>query len=212
MKGVWCLLYSAVSWLVRKLRPVGDHFFGRPFVKRFDLCSRTVVCLSVCPACMSVCNVAVLWPNGWTDQDETWHAGRPQPWPHCVRWGPSSPSPKGHSPPNFRLISVVVKWLHGRSCHWYGCRPQPRGLCVRWRPSPSPQKGAKPPIFGPRLLWPNGWMDQDATWYRGKRRLRRRCVRWGSQLPPTGAQSPSFRFVSIVAKRLDGWRCHLVWK
>ena len=54
-------------------------------------------CLSV----LSVCNVGVLWPNGWTDQDETWHAGRPQPWPHCVTWGPRSPSlkaSKGHSP------------------------------------------------------------------------------------------------------------------
>ena len=33
--------------------------------------------------------------NGWTDPDEIWHAGRPPPWPHCVRWGPSSSSPKG---------------------------------------------------------------------------------------------------------------------
>ena len=30
-------------------------------------------CLSVCP----MCNVGVLWPNGWMDQDETWHGGRP---------------------------------------------------------------------------------------------------------------------------------------
>jgi len=57
----------------------------------------SVRCLPVCP----VCNVGVLWPNGWTDQDETWHAGRPRPWPHCVRWGPSCPSPKRHSPPIF---------------------------------------------------------------------------------------------------------------
>ena len=56
----------------------------------------SVRCLSV----LSVCNVRALLPNGWTDQDETWHAGRPRPcsWPHCVRWGPSSPSPRGHSP------------------------------------------------------------------------------------------------------------------
>ena len=32
------------------------------------------------------------------DQDETWYVGRPRPWPYCVRWGPSSPPPKGHSP------------------------------------------------------------------------------------------------------------------
>jgi len=31
------------------------------------------------------------WPNGWMHQDATWHAGRPLPMPHCVRWGPSSP-------------------------------------------------------------------------------------------------------------------------
>jgi len=36
-------------------------------------------CLSVCP----VCNVGVLWPNGWMHQDQTLHAGRPRPWPHC---------------------------------------------------------------------------------------------------------------------------------
>jgi len=30
----------------------------------------SVRCLS-CP----VCDVRALWPNGWTDQDETWHAG-----------------------------------------------------------------------------------------------------------------------------------------
>jgi len=27
-----------------------------------------------------------------------WYGGRPQPRRHCVRWGPSSPPPKGHSP------------------------------------------------------------------------------------------------------------------
>jgi len=42
-----------------------------------------------------------MWPNGWMHQGETWRAGGPLPWPHCVKWGPSSPSPKGHSPPIF---------------------------------------------------------------------------------------------------------------
>ena len=41
-------------------------------------------CLSVL-SCLSVCDVGVLWPNGLMDQDEAWHAGRPRPWPHCVR-------------------------------------------------------------------------------------------------------------------------------
>ena len=33
----------------------------------------------------------LLWTNGWMDQDATWYEGRPQPRPHCVRWGSSSP-------------------------------------------------------------------------------------------------------------------------
>jgi len=32
---------------------------------------------------------------------------RPRPWPHCVRWGPSSP--KRDKVPNFRPMSVVAK-------------------------------------------------------------------------------------------------------
>jgi len=51
-------------------------------------------CLSV----LSVYEVGVLWPNGWMDQNETWHGGRPRTRPHCVRWVPSSPPQKGHSP------------------------------------------------------------------------------------------------------------------
>jgi len=57
----------------------------------------------VCP----VCDVGVLWPNGWMDQDETWHGGRPRSWPHCVRWGPSSPLQRGTAP-NFRPMSVTI--------------------------------------------------------------------------------------------------------
>jgi len=36
-------------------------------------------------------------------------AGRPRPWPQCVRWGPSIPMKKGaQPPPNFRPVSVVT--------------------------------------------------------------------------------------------------------
>ena len=62
------------------------------------LSDRCPVCLSV--SVLSVCDVGALWQTvgTWTDQDETWHAGRPRSWPYCVRRGPTSPSPKGHSP------------------------------------------------------------------------------------------------------------------
>ena len=38
-----------------------------------------------------LCGPCVLWPKGWMDEDATCYRGRPQPRPHCVRWGPSSP-------------------------------------------------------------------------------------------------------------------------
>jgi len=44
-----------------------------------------------------VCDVDVLWPNGWTDQDETSHVGRPRPQPHHVRWRPAPPK-RGTAP------------------------------------------------------------------------------------------------------------------
>ena len=49
---------------------------------------RVTVCKTVllmlldhCLSC-SVCNVGVLWPSSWMDEDATWHGGRPQPRPH----------------------------------------------------------------------------------------------------------------------------------
>jgi len=53
--------------------------------------------MSVCP----VCDVGVLWPNGWMEQDETWHGGRPRPRRHCVRWGPALPPEWGTAAPLF---------------------------------------------------------------------------------------------------------------
>jgi len=35
--------------------------------------------MSVRLSVLSVCDVRVLWPNGWMHQDETWHAGRLSP-------------------------------------------------------------------------------------------------------------------------------------
>ena len=69
-------------------------------------------CLSV----LSVCNVGVLWPNGWTDQDETWHAGRPRLWPHYVRWGPSSPKRGTCSCPQIFGSSITAKRLDAWGC------------------------------------------------------------------------------------------------
>ena len=81
-------------------------------------------CLSVClSVCLSACDVGVLWPNGLTDQDETWHAGRPRPWPHCVRWKPSSPPSKRHSSPIFGSYPLRPNGCIDQDSTWY------RGLC-----------------------------------------------------------------------------------
>ena len=87
---------------------MGQTVFGRPLVKRFVLCYRTVVCLS-CLSC-PVCNVGVCGQNSWMDQYETWRGGRTRPMPHCVRWS-SSPPPteRGTADPSFsaRCAGVV---------------------------------------------------------------------------------------------------------
>ena len=48
--------------------------FGRPFVKRLAICYRTVVL-----SCLSVTLVYACIVAKRTDQDETWHAGKPRP-------------------------------------------------------------------------------------------------------------------------------------
>ena len=89
---------------------------------------------------------------------------------------------------------------------------------VSWRPSFPYGKGHSSPLpllrfteesRGPCLLWPcNGWMDQDTTWYGGRPRPRRYCVRLVSS--PQRGTAPSFRPMFVLAKWLDGSRCHLV--
>jgi len=85
-----------------------------------------------CPVCLSVLSGpvlsvrdGVLWPNGWTDQDETSHAGRLRPCPHCVKWGPSSPPEKRHSP----QFSAHVRC--GQTAGWI---KMPLGMQVRLGP------------------------------------------------------------------------------
>jgi len=118
--------------------------FGRPFLKRFGLCYRTVAlslplpqfsALICCgqmagwikmPLGMDVglspgdfaldgdpaphpqkgteppsFGQCLLWPNGWMDQDGTWHGGGPRSKPHCARCGPSSSPQKGGRGPQF---------------------------------------------------------------------------------------------------------------
>jgi len=101
----------------------------------------------------------LLWPNGWMDQDGTWHEGRPRPIHSALDGDPARPAP----------------------------------------------------IFGPCLVWQNGWMDalgMEVGLGPGH------IVLDGNPAPPlqkVGTALPSnFRPMSVVAKRLDGSRYHLV--
>jgi len=86
------------------------HFWATLCKKRFALCHRTVVLscrvVSVLSVTLVYCGQTVRWIKiklgmvvgrgpGHTVLD-----GDP---------GPSSPSPKGHSPPNFRFMPIVAK-------------------------------------------------------------------------------------------------------
>jgi len=80
----------------------------------------------------------LLWPNGWMDQDGTWHGGGPCSRPHCARLGPSSPPQKRDGAPSPNL-GIFLLWSNGwmhQDATWYGGRPQIRRLCVRWGPRP----------------------------------------------------------------------------
>ena len=77
---------------------------GLPLMYAMGLLS--VLWLSVC---LSVCNVGVLWPNGWMNEDATWYVGRPRPRRHYVRLGPSLPKKSGTAAPTFRPMSIVAK-------------------------------------------------------------------------------------------------------
>ena len=138
------------------------------------------VCLSVCP----ICDVGALWPNGWTDQNETWLAGRPRPWPHCVRWGPSSPSPKGAQPQfsEHTCCSQMAAWIKMPLGMEVGLGPG--DFVLDWDPLPSPEKGGAPKFSVHVYCGQTAGMDQDGIWHGGRPRPRTHCVRWGpSSLP-----------------------------
>ena len=90
---------------MRSLFPI----FGRPFVKRFGLCYRTVVCLSVLSLTLVYCGQTV----GWIEMKLGRKVGLSLGHivldgdPATLRRGTASP------PPNFWPMSVVAQRLNG---------------------------------------------------------------------------------------------------
>jgi len=88
------------------------------------------------------------WPNGWMDQDNTWHGGGPRSRSHCARLEPSSPPKKGHSRPIFGPFPLWPNCSMHQDATWYGGRLRPRPHYARWGPSfPFPKKGTESPQF-----------------------------------------------------------------
>ena len=148
------------------------------------------------------------------DQDATWYGARPRPKRLCVRWGPSSPSSKRRRSP--LIFGPCLLWPNGwmdQDGTWHGGGPRSRPHCARWGSNYPPQKGPQPPIFGRCLLWPNGCMYQDTNIGTEVGLSLGDIVLDGDPYSPSakGAQ-PAIFGQSIVAKRLDGLRCHLVWR
>jgi len=126
-----------------------SNVFGRPFVK--NVSPHAIRPLSVCPICDV--DVSLLWPNGWMDQYETWHAGRPRLWPHCITLGPSSPSPKATELPQFSAhicCDQMARWIKmplGREVSF-----GPSDIVLDRDPALCPQKGAEPPNCRPMSI------------------------------------------------------------
>jgi len=64
--------------------------FGRPLQWRLLQVTVRPMQRDRCPV-LPFCNVGVLWPNDWMDQDATWYGGRPQPRRHFIRWDLAPP-------------------------------------------------------------------------------------------------------------------------
>jgi len=104
---------------------LGKLLFGRLYGSPYMLYDRCPVCLFVLSV-LPVCNVGVLWPNGWMDQDETLHRGIGLGPGHILLDGDPAPLQKGVHPP---IFSPCLLWPNGwmdQDATWYGGRPPPR--------------------------------------------------------------------------------------
>jgi len=114
-----------------------------------------------------VCDVGVLWPNGWMDQDETWHGGRLA-----------------------TLCYMGIQLLRPLPAHKRGTARQflttvHCGQKAGWTKMPHSMEVG----LGP------GDIVSDGN---------------PAPLPKRGTAPATFRPMSVVAKWLDGSRCHLV--
>ena len=139
---------------------------GRPFVKWFALCYRTVVC-PVCLSCLSVTLVYCGQTVGWIRMPLGIVVGLGSG--HIVLDGDPAPPRRGHSNPlTFRPISILWPngWMH-QDATWYGGRPWSRPHCVGFGPSSPPSKGHSsppPPVFQPKSIVAK-WLEDGSGYH-----------------------------------------------
>ena len=131
----------AVQWATTALDLT---IFGRPFVKRFALCYRIVVCPVCLSATLVYCSQMVGWIKTKLGMEVGLNSG------HIVLDGDSAPhSKKGTQPPNFRPMSVVAKWLDGLMPFCMEVGLVPGDFVLDGDQAPPPQKRRSPPNFRP---------------------------------------------------------------
>jgi len=122
------------------------------------------------------------------------------------------PSAKGTQP---QIFGPYLLWSNGwvdQDATWYGGRPRPKRHCVRWGSSSTFPKKGKASQFSAHVYCSQtaGWikipLDMEVSLGPGH------IVLDGKPAPPPKKRghSPNFRPMSIVAKRLDRSRCHVV--
>jgi len=167
--------------------------------------------LSVCSVCDV--NVGVLWPNGWMDQDETWHGGRLGPG-HTVLDGNPAPQ-KGNSP------QFSPRVCCGQITGW---TKMPLGMDIDLGPddialdgdSAAPiskrGRGAQHPApnFGPCIVAKRLHGSRCHLIQGQASSAQAHCVARGPSSSKRGTAAPNFPPMSVVAKGLDGSRLHLL--
>jgi len=146
-----------------------------------------------CPVC-PVCDVGVLWPNGWMDQDATWFGDRPRSGHIMLDEDPAPPTERVTAAPTF-----VVHVYCGQTARWIKIKMSfgtkvgliPGHFVLYGDPAP-PQKGGT----AARQFSAHVYCGQTAAWIKMSLGTevglpRPHCVTWGSSSPPPKeAQQP----------------------
>ena len=131
-------IIDPTTYIVMDYRWPFYPFFGRPFLKRFALCYRTVV-LSCLPVCLSLVLVYCGQMVGWIKMKLGTEVGV-GPGRIVLDGDPAPLSKKGHSSPTFRPMSIVAKLLGESRCHLVWTK----AIVLDEDPAPPPKKGTTP--------------------------------------------------------------------